>query len=77
MFLFFQLDTKKEAENKVTELVSPAEMVKEESTLDGPRPRQNPKPSKKKLAALEDADDNANEKQETGKCEEKSRCRKY
>lgn len=64
MFLFFQLDTKKEAENKVTELVSPAEMVEEESTLDGPRPRRNPKPSKKKLAALEDADDNANEKQE-------------
>ena len=64
MFLFFQLDTKKEAENKVTELVSPAEMVEEESTLDGPRPQRNPKPPKKKLAALEDADDNANEKQE-------------
>lgn len=64
MILCFQLDTKKEAENKVTKLGSPAEMVEEESTLDGPRPRRNPKPSKKKLAALEDTDGNADEKQE-------------
>ncbi|XP_068756648.1 uncharacterized protein [Montipora capricornis] len=39
-------------------------MVEEESTLDGPRPQRNPKPSKKKLAALEDTDGNADEKQE-------------
>ena len=63
MFSCFQIDTKKEAENKVTELVSPAEFVEEELTLDQPRPRRNPKPSKKKLAALTDADDITNEKQ--------------
>lgn len=57
MFSCFQIDTKKEAENKVTELVSPAEIGEEELTLDQPRPRRNPKPSKKKLAALRDADD--------------------
>ena len=63
MFSCFQIDTKKEAENKVTELVSPAEIVEEELTLDQPRPCRNPKPSKKKLAALNDNDDIANEMQ--------------
>lgn len=35
--------------------------MEEESTLDRPWPRRNLKPSKKKLAALEDNDDNADE----------------
>ncbi len=48
------LDSKKEADNKVTELVSPPQI--EQSTLDGPRPRRDPKPTKKKLAAMENAE---------------------
>ena len=63
LFSRFQIDTKKEAENKVTELVSPAVIVEEELTLDQPRPRRNTKPSKKKLAALTDTDDITNEMQ--------------
>ena len=63
MFSCFQIDTKKEAENKVTELASPAEIAEEELTLDQPRPRRNPKPSKKKLAALKGADDITDEMQ--------------
>lgn len=35
--------------------------MEEESTLDQPWPCRNLKPSKKKLAALEDNDDNADE----------------
>lgn len=55
--LFFSqyVDTKKEAKDKVTELVCPQEV--EETNLDGPRPRRDPKPSKKKLASLENADE--------------------
>lgn len=55
--LFFSqyVDTKKEAKDKVTELVFPQEV--EETNLDGPRPRRDPKPSKKKLASLENADE--------------------
>ncbi|PFX26492.1 hypothetical protein AWC38_SpisGene8835 [Stylophora pistillata] len=55
-------DTKKEAENKVNELVTPQEIEEPVTTLDGPRPRREPKPSKRKLAALENSVENITQK---------------
>lgn len=55
-------DTRKEAENKINELVTPHEIKEPFITLDGPRPCREPKPSKRKLAALENAVENISEK---------------
>ena len=69
----FHRDTKKEAENKVNELVTPQEIEEPVTTLDGPRPRREPKPSKRKLAALENSVENISQKNQESNASQKQK----
>ncbi|XP_078363779.1 uncharacterized protein LOC144647995 [Oculina patagonica] len=52
--------SKKEADKKVNELVRP-QIKEKEPAIDAPRPRREPKPTKKKLAELENGQDDCQE----------------